>query len=93
MPDRNFPPEMQFMLKDPNTKRAWISENKSPLPDDCPNCGGAGYLYLFVATAGPFKTPGQGVGVISHWYDGGWWIGGTYAFKCPACAATQSPRR
>lgn len=93
MSDRVFPPEMQFYFKDPAIKKFWVSDNPAVRPGDCENCGGAGYLYLFASTAGPFTSPGQGAGIISKWYDEKWWIGTTVSFICPVCAKSQSPRK
>lgn len=86
-----FTKDMQFALKAPEVKRAWVSENASPNPKDCQNCGGQGYLYLFLATGGPFNSPGSGKGLTSKCHDGKWWIGKTMSFECPSCAKTRPP--
>lgn len=87
-----FTNEMTFAIKSPDVKNAWVSENKSPNPEDCKNCGGAGYLYLFLATGGPFGTPGIGKGTVSKFYNGKWWIGKTMSFVCPECVKSRPPQ-
>lgn len=82
-----FPPEFRMYTKDPATRAAFVSENTSPNPDDCKNCGGVGYLFIFVATGGPFRDPTQNK--VNHWTKEGWWIGKTYQALCPVCKATE----
>jgi hypothetical protein len=57
----------------------------------CPNCDGMEMVYIRLAEAGPYKTPGSGKN-ISTWYDGdgqygkGWYIiDRTIGFECPHC--------
>ena len=78
-----FPPEFKMYMKDPTTRAAFISENTSPNPSDCKNCGGVGYLFLFVATGGPFRDPTQNK--VNHWSPEGWWTGKTQQALCPVC--------
>jgi hypothetical protein len=89
----NYPPEMTNALKATWVKKAWVSENKSPNPNDCPNCGGAGYLYASLASGGPFNSPPNGPAKSE--IIGGqvkWWVVKNYSFQCPACAGAQAPR-
>lgn len=75
--------EMKSMLRDPATKAAFINEHESPNPAVCKNCGGIGYLYMFIATKGPFdSSPPLGV---AHWHNNKWWVGETFSFTCPVC--------
>jgi hypothetical protein len=77
--------EMRYKLKDPGTRAAWMSENAALGPDDCKNCGGVGFLYLFVATSGPFHAPpSSGIG---KWDEAiqKWWVGQTHSYPCPVC--------
>ena len=92
MQDKTFQSTLRTYTKAPGVKKAWISENTSPNPSDCQACGGSAYIYIFVATGGPFNTPGSGPKIISHWYDGKWWIGQTYAIPCPTCTGKNAPR-
>jgi hypothetical protein len=86
MLDIKISPEMKAMLRDSATKAAWISEHESPNPTVCQNCGGVGYLFIFIATKGPFVTaPPVGV---AHWDKDKWWVGETFAFTCPVCTDT-----
>jgi hypothetical protein len=81
--------EMKSSLHDPATKAAWMSENVSDNENDCKNCGGVGYLYLFLATAGPFVASPAGV---NKWDENlqKWWVGETKAFKCPICQESKT---
>lgn len=83
-----FPKDFIFRMKDPVTKAAFISEIQSPNPNDCENCGGAGTMHIFIATAGPFQSP-PGAGKVGHWGMGqkkeGWWEGNTFGGVCPVC--------
>jgi hypothetical protein len=92
MKNSTFQRTLQTYLKAPGVKKAWISENQSPNPNDCQSCGGASYIYIFVATGGPFNTPGCGPHIISKWHDGKFWVGQTYAITCPTCAGKIAPR-
>ena len=92
MRNPNFQRTLNLYLHAPGVKKAWISENASPNPNDCPSCGGANYIYLFVATGGPFNQPGCGPKIISKFHNGKFWIGQTYAIVCPDCAPKQAPR-
>lgn len=79
-----LPKEFTFYFKDPTTRAAFVSENRAITPVDCENCGGAGEMYIFVATAGPLREP-PGSGKIAHYHNGKWYLGQTYAAICPAC--------
>jgi len=77
--------DMKFILRDPTTRAAWLSENTAINPDDCQNCGGVGYLYLFIATSGPFRDPpASGIGKWDQAIEK-WWAGKTHSFPCPKC--------
>jgi len=75
---------MKSDLKDPATKAAWMSEYESPNPRVCQNCGGTGYLHLFLASGGPFEGVPHG---ISKWDENlqKWWTGSTKSYPCPVC--------
>ena len=73
---------MKSDLKDPATKAAWMSEYESPNPRVCQNCGGTGYLHLFLASGGPFQNSPQKVG---HWDGENWWVGNAKSYPCPVC--------
>lgn len=78
-----YPNEFQMYFKDPATRACFISEIQSLKPGECPNCGSVGYLYIFVATGGPFRDPSEGK--VNHWTKEGWYIGKTYQGLCPVC--------
>jgi hypothetical protein len=80
---KQFPPVLQNIMRQPEVKAAWMSDNEPRIPSDCNNCGGLGFFAIFVASNGPYNYPPQkGVG---H-YDGEhWWQGVTYTDVCPVC--------
>jgi hypothetical protein len=77
--------EMKSILKDPATKAAFVSDYDGTNGNVCQNCGGSGYVYIFVATAGPFKVCPTGAKIITHWDGMHYWIGETFSFCCPVC--------
>jgi hypothetical protein len=79
---KKYPNEFQMYFKDPATRACFISDIPPLRKGECPNCSGAGFLYIFVATSGPFREPSQNK--INHW-DNGWWVGKTYQGLCPVC--------
>jgi hypothetical protein len=80
-------------IKAPEVKKAWLSDNKPLRSDDCPNCGGLGFHAVFVAVAGPFKTPAAPYsGKSSKYWQGSWWVGGTYTAPCPVCGGDKTPK-
>ena len=81
---KTFPKDFTFRMKDPTTKAAFVSEIESPNPDLCQNCGGAGKMYIFIATGGPFKDV-PGFGKVGHWHKDRWWVGKTFGGICPIC--------
>ena len=57
----------------------------------CPNCNGVGFVYLYLADAGPYPAPSAGNKVVK-WYDGdgqfgkGWYtVDKSIGFLCPKC--------
>jgi hypothetical protein len=67
-------------------------------PDECPNCGGNGEVYMRLAEKGPFSYVPQSKKAIT-WYDGdgtfpkGWYIiRETIGFVCPKCKGAQTVR-
>ena len=92
--DKHFPPEMIFKAKGLQVKRAFVLDIAKDGPADCANCGGQGYLYLFLATEGPYQTAGSPYSRISKWFDNAWWCApvdgeyGTVSFLCPDCKGT-----
>ncbi len=87
MPEKNFPRLMKDAASMPGVKKAFLLDFDGTNNGGCDNCGGMGYLYLFIATEGPFQSPGAPYreDKSSHWYDGKWWIGTSSAFMCPNC--------
>jgi RNA polymerase subunit RPABC4/transcription elongation factor Spt4 len=85
--DLTFPKEFDFYMRDPGVRAAFVSENVSPKKTDCPNCGSIGYMYIFVATGGPFRDPTGGK--INHWSREGWYTGETKSAVCPVCKAQE----
>lgn len=81
-----FPPEFKQLMSASNVRAAFVSEVTSPNPSACPNCGGAGTLYIYVATVGPLNACPDKSRLISHWSDGKWWLGKGFEFACPACS-------
>jgi hypothetical protein len=75
--------EMRSALRNPCVKMAWVNEPDTRDKTKCQNCGGEGYLFLFLATEGPFDNKPQ---KVSKWYEGKWWVGETLSFFCPVCA-------
>lgn len=88
--DKIFPPEIKTLVSNRNVKEAFISVIEPVSPKDCQNCGGAEVFALFLATDGPYQSPGapyRGDGKTSHWDETikKWWVGNTYTFPCPVC--------
>lgn len=78
-----IPKELQLMMKNADTKKAFIYEVPKTNPNACENCGGAGTVHVFIAVAGPFQSP-PGLGKVGH-YDNGWWQGNMFSSTCPDC--------
>jgi hypothetical protein len=93
MTDRQFPPEFEQLIRATGVRAAFVSENTSPHPADCKNCGGLGTLNIFIATIGPLQSPAVGRNIITKWSDGKWWGGKTYEFDCPVCHSLALPYR
>ena len=57
--------------------------------DDCPNCGGRGFIAAFFAAYPkseivghiPTVTKGEAMSFI----NGAWWVGNTRTYPCPLC--------
>lgn len=72
----------------------------SPLPSDCENCGGRGFLTAFLVDAGPFMhTPATADGkkgqprqatitVDDPQYGWVWYTGNHMVDTCPVCGGT-----
>lgn len=58
--------------------------------ETCPNCGGAGYLYLDILTM-PTMYPAQGYPI--SWHEGRWWKVSKLGYACPVCSAENSAQR
>lgn len=92
-----IPPNLIFLAKNPDVKKALILEFE-PLPNSCENCGGSGVISMFLANTGPFEVPGS-YKYVSKWHDGKWWCApaydmadaeqtmkfGTVTAICPVC--------
>lgn len=86
--DRLWPAELLQYIGAPKTVPL-VVEGSSVA---CPNCGGAGALYVYVWSKGPFRFPD---GAKVKWLDGegiapGWYKGETHSAPCPVC---QDDRR
>ena len=97
----NIPAVIQSALRDPSTKKAWISDYPPLTPDACPNCGGSGIVAAFIATEGPYDQPAgpylvrEGVRLTSKSdiINGKtkFWVGRTISLPCPECQNTIAP--
>lgn len=97
--DKHFPPEMKTLASAHKVKKAFLLDyGSSPHANRCRNCAGMGYLYMFLATEGPYEHCGSSISKVSKFYDGKWWLArgwhqddeqskteGTIAFECPDC--------
>jgi rubrerythrin len=83
MPNLVFSQEMKNAMKTPGARKIWLVKYDSVNTHNCTNCGGIGYLYLFIAKGGPFEnSPTTGIG---SYFDGRWWVGQHFPFVCPVC--------
>ena len=87
-----YPQEFKALAKNLDVKKTFVSDIQHTNPRDCENCGGAEVMSIFLATKGPFQSPGapNNRDETSHWdstvgMKGGWWVGKTYTFPCPVC--------
>jgi hypothetical protein len=86
MTDKVFSQEMRTAMKSDAKKIIFLDIPKQGI-HSCPNCGGVGFMYLFIATGGPFDNSSTKPGDISTYFDQKWWTGRHYAFECPVCHA------
>ncbi len=89
MTDIQFPPEFDQLIKPSGVSAAFVSELSSSNPSHCVNCGGAGTMYVYIATVGPMNVCPDKSRLIAHWADGKWWLGKGYEFPCPVCQSVQ----
>lgn len=89
-----IPDELFAKAQDPRVKVALLLEYKAD-PDGCSNCGGMGFISMFLATNGPFDGPGSGK-QVSKYHNGKWWCApsgsmefGTISATCPVCAGIK----
>lgn len=87
-----FSDEMRVAMRSPAVRFAAVRENTNLGVGGCENCGGIGYMHLFLGTGGPFEY-GPGMGKIGHWDGAHWWEGSTRAFICPVCKNATQPKR
>jgi len=87
MTTRQFPKIFKELWKAPDTRASFVSEIAPLNPHDCENCGGVGSLYTFIATKGPFNSPGM-MTEVSHWHNDKWWVGKHHSAPCPVCQGT-----
>ena len=87
MANKQFSREMRVAMKTEGAKKIIYWEIPAVAPHACPNCGGVGFMYLFIATKGPFDNSSTKPGEISTWFDDKWWVGQLYPFECPNCHA------
>lgn len=93
-----IPANLVFKAKSPDVKMALILE--FPIESGgCENCGGTGFIALFLATNGPFESPGTLGKFVSKFHDGKWWCApsgnadfGTVSAPCPVCGGIKQPR-
>lgn len=71
-----IPDRLQVLARNPKVKLTMILEYPQEA-GQCTNCGGCGYISFFLATMGPFDTPGQGR-VVSKFHNGKWWSAPSY---------------
>lgn len=96
----NIPAQIQSALRNPSTKKPWISEYPV-IGAACTNCGGSGVVVAFIATEGPYDQPGgpylvkNGVRLTSHsdTIKGQvkFWVGQTISLPCPECQNKMAP--
>lgn len=92
---KQIPPNLLFKAKGIEVKLALLLEFE-PDPLGCENCGGKGFIAIFLATNGPFETPGNPNKFVSKWHDGKWWCApegntdyGTLTAPCPVCGGIR----
>lgn len=90
-----IPPVLIEKSKSLQVKLALILENEHT-PGGCENCGGTGYIAIFLATNGPFESPGAPGKYVSKWHNGAWWCApsgdvnfGTCHATCPVCGGLK----
>jgi hypothetical protein len=99
---QHYPRAWDFYIQSPDVKKVlWLQGEGN---GSCPNCGGSGLVGIFLATAGPFDTPGSSA-YVSKWFDGKWWCApafdpkkvdevmhfGTFSAPCPDCRGENAP--
>ena len=102
---KTFPQQLMMMARNPQVKKAILLEYPQE-PGQCENCGGIGFISYFLATMGPFDSPGSG-SLVSKFHDGKWWCApgfiepsrdknktnmkfGTVSDTCPICHGLRS---
>ena len=95
-----YPVEFRTLAKAIDVKWFRVSDIQAILPSDCKNCGGVGWLGIFVSKRGPFKSPGHPYGEETSKWDqetyagqGGWWVGKTFTLPCPVCLGSGSSEK
>jgi hypothetical protein len=90
-----------MLAKSPDVKLALFLEYERD-PRLCENCGGVGFLSMFLATNGPFDSPGSSK-YVSKFHNGKWWCApafegenstetmkyGTVSAPCPVCKGVK----
>ncbi len=89
MTNIQFPPEFNQLMSAAGVRAAFVSILAPPNPNYCANCGGAGTMYIFVATVGPLTVCPDRSRLIAHFADNRWWLGKGYEFPCPVCRSVQ----
>jgi hypothetical protein len=99
---QHYPSAWNFYINSPDVKKVlWLQYEGV---GSCPNCGGSGVVSVFLATAGPFDSPGSS-NYVSKWFDGKWWCApsfdskkpdeslhfGTFSADCPDCRGEHAP--
>lgn len=81
---KQFPPSFAEIWRQPNVRATFIGDLAPTSSRDCANCGGLGFISMFVAYAGPFQHVPSGRQVL-HYGDNAWWVGETFMDACPVC--------
>ena len=97
----NIPAAITSALRNPSTKKAWISDYPSTGTEACQNCGGSGVITAFIATEGPYDQPAgpylirdgarltSKTDIINKQVK--YWVGKTISLPCPDCQNKMAP--
>lgn len=81
-----------MMVSDASMARLALEMDiQHPISSKCKTCGDTGFVYLFLASDGPFDHPGNpylGTSehpIVSRYHNGKWWLGETKSYRCEDC--------